>query len=61
MDKIWKELIITFWLSFLGAMIWVTVILKDGMVPPEEVLIDMSRHLESYAAWFLIIDFLVGI
>ncbi len=61
MDKVWKELFVTFWLAFLGAMIWVTVILKDGMIPPDEVIVSMSKHLESYGAWFFIIDLLVGI
>ncbi len=60
MDKVWKELIFTFWLSFLGAMIWVTVILKDGMLPPTSVLEVMSGHLESYVAWFFILDLLVA-
>lgn len=60
MNRVWQEMIFTFWLACLGAMIWVTVIFSTGVKSPDEVLTDMTRHLEDYGTLFITLDFLVG-
>lgn len=60
MNRVWHEMIFTFWLACLGAMIWVTVIFAGGVKTPNEVLSEMTQHLENYAPLFITIDFLVG-
>jgi membrane protein DedA with SNARE-associated domain len=60
MNRVWQEMIFTFWLACLGAMIWVTVIFATGVKTPDEVIADMTRHLEDYGTLFITLDFLVG-
>ena len=60
MNRVWHEMIFTFWLACLGAMIWVTVIFSTGVKTPDEVLTIMTRHLEHYGTLFITLDFLVG-
>ena len=60
MNRVLREMIFTFWLAFLGAMVWVTIIMSGGVLTPDQVLEKMSGHLLEYGSYFILLDFIVG-
>jgi len=54
-----KEMIITFAAAFLMAMIWTAIIMRNGLLSPQEVLTTMQSHLRDFGGYFIIFDILV--
>ncbi len=57
--KTLKELYFLFLLGLLGGIVWLSLIWKDGLLAPQDTLIQMSQDVENYGQYFIILDVLV--
>jgi hypothetical protein len=57
--KAFREIVVTFACITGSSVLWLSIIMADGLKNPSETIEIMFSHLKDFGAYFLIFDILV--
>jgi hypothetical protein len=58
-SKAFQEIVVTFAFITGLSILWVSIIMADGLKNPSETISIMFSHLQDFGAYFLIFDIIV--